>query len=77
MVDLTDICGDDAQIVNIQKKRQKAHEKLAKIEEKSAPIKADIVMYDEMIAAIIKRKNLAVVDELPKIDENAGANNAA
>lgn len=67
MVDLTDICGDDAQVISLLKKKGKALEKLQKIEEKAAPVRADIQMYDDMIAAIMKRAalNVPAVSDAP------------
>ncbi len=42
MVDLTDICGDDAQVQSLLRKKGRALEKLQKIEEKAAPVRADL-----------------------------------
>jgi hypothetical protein len=44
----------------LQKKKQKVLDKIAKIEEKTVPLRADIQMYDDMIAAILKRHSVGI-----------------
>lgn len=59
MVDLSDICGDVPERARLIRKRQKVLDRIEALtnayDAKTVPLKKELTMYDEMIAAIDRR----------------------
>ena len=56
-IDLSEFNGDSNSLrQTVMKKRAKEQEKLDKLESKAAPIRAEILMYDKMIAAMDEKE---------------------
>lgn len=66
MVSLTEFVGENPMQTAIEKKKAKAEERLVKIvNEKVNPLRAEIAMYDEMLATLNKHAPRKLIDEQP------------
>ncbi len=70
MVDLSEFLGDSPLRASLAKKRQKEQERLAKLEEKCAPIRADIDMYNKMLSALDEREALSTLAQETHVDDD-------